>query len=164
MVPMYLLVSWIWLRPLTRSSTVNIFESLWKKGVPPIFIRLLLEVYEKQLANVRWNGVLSNSFSVTNGVRQGAVLSPILYCIFIDGLFTRLRKKKTGCWVNGSHVGIGAYTDDLLLLSPTLNGLQEMTKTFARIMKIPTTLRLTQLRSSKSAKRNALHFLKKERY
>ena len=96
----------------------------WKlveKGIPPIFIRLLLEVYE------RWNGVLSNSFPVTNGVKQGAVLSPILYRI--DGLFTRPRKEKTGCWVNGNYVGIVAYRDYLLLLSPTLNGLQEMTKT-----------------------------------
>ena len=64
---------------------------LWKlveKGVPPIFLRLLLEMYEKQQANVRWNGVLSNSFPVKNGVKQGAVLSPILYCIYIDGLYS----------------------------------------------------------------------------
>ena len=31
--------------------------------------------------------------------------------------------------MNGTYVGIVAYADDLLLLSPTLNGLQEMTKT-----------------------------------
>ena len=65
-----------------------------EKGVPPIFIRLLIEMYEKQQANVRWEGVLSNSFPVTNGVKQGALLSPILYCTYIDGLFTRLRKKE----------------------------------------------------------------------
>ena len=105
------------------------FWKLVEKGIPPIFIRLLLEMYEKQQANVRWNGVLSNPFPVTNGVKQGSVLSPILYCIYIDGLFTRLRKEKTGCWVNGNYVGIVAYADDLLLLSPTINGLQEMTKT-----------------------------------
>ena len=99
----------------------KLFWKLVEKGIPPIFIRLLLEMYEKQQANVRWNGVLSNPFPVTNGVKQGAVLSPILYCIYIDGLFTRLRKEKTGCWVNGNYVGIVAYADDLLLLSPTIN-------------------------------------------
>ena len=52
------------------------FWKLVEKGVPPIFIRLLLEMYEKQQANVRWNGVLSNSFPETNGVKQGVVLSP----------------------------------------------------------------------------------------
>ena len=55
-----------------RHSTL--FWKLVEKGVPPIFIRLLLEMYEKQQANVRWHGVLSNSFPVTNGVKQGAVL------------------------------------------------------------------------------------------
>ena len=64
---------------------------------PPIYIRLPLEMYEKQQANVRWNGVLSNSFPVTNGVKQGTIISPTLYCIYIDGLFTHLWKKKTGC-------------------------------------------------------------------
>ena len=107
----------------------KLFLKLAEKGISPIFIRLLLEMYENQQANVRWNGVISKSFPITNGVKQGAVLSPILYCIYIDGLFTRLRKEKTGCWVNDNYVGIVAYADDLLLLSPSLNGLQEMTKT-----------------------------------
>ena len=101
------------------------FWKLVEKGVPPIVIRLLLEMYENQQATVRWSGVLSNSFPVTNGVKQGAVVSPILYCIYIDGLFTRIREKKTGCWVNDAYVGIVRYADVLLLLSPTLNGLHD---------------------------------------
>ena len=31
--------------------------------------------------------------------------------------------------MNGTYVGIVAYADDLLLLSPSLNGLQEMANT-----------------------------------
>ena len=65
----------------------KLFLKLAEKGISPIFIRLLLEMYEKQQANVRWNGVISKSFPITNGVKQGAVLSPILYCIYIDGLY-----------------------------------------------------------------------------
>ena len=37
-------------------------------------------------------------------------------------------KKRTGCWGEGKFVGILGYTDDLLLISPSLDGLQEMTK------------------------------------
>ena len=86
-------------------------------------------MYEQQQANVRWSNILSKTFPVKNGVKQGAVLSPILYCINIDSLFDLLRKRKTGCWVKGSFVGIIGYADDLLLLSPSLDGLQEMVKT-----------------------------------
>ena len=68
-------------------------------------------------------------FTIRNGVKQGAVLSPILYCLYIDDLYKILRNRKTGCWISGSFVGILGYADDLTLLSPTIDGLQEMVKT-----------------------------------
>ena len=59
-------------------------------------------------------------------MKQGAVLSPRLYCVYTDGLFKLLRKCRSGCWVQGSYVGIVGYADDLLLMSPSIDGLQEM--------------------------------------
>ena len=35
---------------------------------------------------VRWSACISDSFNVTNGVRQGGILSPQLFNIYIDGL------------------------------------------------------------------------------
>ena len=69
---------------------------------------------------------VSKSFRITNGVKQGAVLSAILFCVYIDELITKLRRNKTGCWIDGNFVGIIVYADDIVLLSPTLGGLQEM--------------------------------------
>ena len=51
-----------------------LFEKLLIKGLPEIYIRLLLIMYKKQVANVRWNSSLSQSFIIYNGVKQGAVL------------------------------------------------------------------------------------------
>ena len=65
----------------------KLFQVLLDKGIPPIFIRLLLVMYERQEANVRWDGTLSNKCLIKNGVKQGAVLSPRLYCLYTDGLF-----------------------------------------------------------------------------
>ena len=96
-----------------------LFWKLIDKGIPPIYLRLLLNIYTKQRANVSWNGSLSDTFPIGNGVKQGGVLSPHFYCIYTDDLFTLLRKKKTGCWVEGKFVGILGYADDLLLLSPS---------------------------------------------
>ena len=107
----------------------KLFWKLVDKGIPPIYIRILLIMYEKQQAAVRWNNILSETFPMSNGVKQGAVMSPILYCVYTDCLLKLLRTKKTGCWVNGEYVGIVAYADDLLLLSPTLDGLQDMIRT-----------------------------------
>jgi hypothetical protein len=51
--------------------------------VPPIIIRFLINVYSHQVAYVRWNCCLSDSSVVSNGVRQGEVSSPILFCIYV---------------------------------------------------------------------------------
>ena len=51
----------------------------------------------------------------------------------MNDLFVRLRRKKQGCWVNEDYIGIIGYADDNFLLSPMLDGLQEMLKTCERL-------------------------------
>ena len=104
----------------------SLFWQLIKRDFPPIYIRLILVMYSQQSANVLWNGQTSKDFSIGNGVKQGGVLSPRLFCIYIDGLFKFLRRKKTGCWLHKEFVGILGYADDLLLLAPSRDALQEM--------------------------------------
>jgi hypothetical protein len=82
-----------------------------------------------QFANVRWNGSFSSIFSVKNGVRQGAILSGILYCFYTNNLYIKLRRNVTGCWVNNVFMGIFRYSDNNLLIAPSLDSLQEMLKT-----------------------------------
>ena len=65
---------------------------------------------------------------MTNGVRQGAILSGFAYCFYMNDLFSKLRKNKSGCWVRGTFLGILGYTDDSLLLAPSLDTLQDMLK------------------------------------
>ena len=65
-----------------------------------------MEMYENQIANVKWNGSLSYTFAMKNGVKQGAVLSAVLYWVYMDELFKILRKKRTGCWINSNYIEI----------------------------------------------------------
>ena len=103
-----------------------LFRKLLSAGLPPIFIRVLLFIYTMQYANVRWNGEVSSTFLLSNGVRQGAILSAILYCFYVNDLFKILRNRRAGCWVNDNYHGIIGYSDDSFLLAPTLSALQEM--------------------------------------
>ena len=59
-------------------------------------------------------------------MKQGAVLSAILYCIYVNDLYQLLRKRRYGCWVYGEYAGILGYSDDILLLAPSINALNEM--------------------------------------
>ena len=112
-----------------RVKHSTLFLKLRKEGLPPIIRRFLMSEYKMQIANVKWNGEISTSFKISNGVKQGSVLSSILYCVYMNDLFVLLKKKKSGCWINGEYHGIIGYADDLFLLSPSKSALQEMIKT-----------------------------------
>ena len=107
-----------------RFSTM--FRKIICAGLSLIFVRILIFIYRNQFANVRWNGIFSDFFRMQNGVRQGAILSAIFYCIYMNDLFKILRKNKLGCRVNGEFCGIFGYSDDNFLLAPSLHALQEM--------------------------------------
>ena len=61
-----------------------------------------------------------------NGVRQGAILSPSLFCVYLDTLLTRLRDAGVGCHIGGSFSGPFGYSEDVTLLAPSRQALQVM--------------------------------------
>ena len=60
----------------------------------------------------------SESFGISNGTRQGSVLSPALFSFYLDDLLTELRQLGVGCHVGGLWYGAACYADDLVLLAP----------------------------------------------
>ena len=53
-------------------------------------------------------------------MNQGAVLSPILFTMYIDGLFYELKRAGVGCLINGEFSGACGDADDMVM-SPSLN-------------------------------------------
>ena len=103
-----------------------LFQKMLDANVPPIIVRLLISMYRNQVANVRWKGQFSEDFSIKNGVRQGAVISPILFSFYMDNLFSILKSSGSGCVVGNYYAGCFGYADDLFFLCPSRGGLQEM--------------------------------------
>ena len=106
---------------------LKIFQKL-RQRIPIIFVRIMLVIYIGQRCFVRWNQAESEIFSVQNGVRQGAVLSPLLFSIYVNELIQKLRESGIGCWIGSSYMGIIAYADDLIILAPRRDALQRMVK------------------------------------
>ena len=92
---------------LTKAFDTVRCDGLWKilahLGCPPKFLTILHQPHEVQQGQVKHNGSLSDSFPISNGVKQGCVLAPTLFSIFFsimlreakedlpDGIYTRFR-------------------------------------------------------------------------
>ena len=69
---------------------------------------------------------LSPKFNVSNGVRQGGILSPLFFNLYMDRLSVTLSETKVGCALGKTMVNHLAYADDLVILSPSVKGLQKL--------------------------------------
>jgi hypothetical protein len=109
-----------------RINFGKLFSIMIKKSLPAIVIRMLIDLYTRQELFVSWAGSYSRPIYPQNGVKQGAILSPILFCMYIDELFCHLSSAPYGCRMGNRYLGAMGYADDVILLSPTRKGLQSM--------------------------------------
>ena len=70
--------------------------------------------------------MISNVFYVTNGVRQGGILSPKSFNIYIDGLSNLLNNSLVGGALGGKRINHMLYADDLCIVSLSSAGLQKL--------------------------------------
>ena len=75
---------------------------------------------------VKLVGVRSATFKLTNGTRQGSVLSPVLFAVYLDGFLVQLKTLGVGCHVAGVWFGAVCYADDLILLAPSRTAMAMM--------------------------------------
>ena len=67
---------------------------------------------------------MSEYLSVSNGVKQGGVLSSsMLFSLYIDPLLQKLKQSGVGCHINGNFMGVLSYADDITLICPSIWGL-----------------------------------------
>ena len=104
----------------------TLFTRLIDRGMPDIVVRVIIFVYEEQYAWVKWGGSRSSLFPIVNGTRQGSILSPALFALYVDELLVELRSLGIGCKVAGVFMGAVGFCDDLLLQAPTSDGMQFM--------------------------------------
>ena len=105
-----------------------LFKKLSDRGLPLAVVRFLLSWYSSQECCVRWGSCCSRSFSVSNGVRQGNVLSPLLFALYLDDLLSDLAESGVGCYWGNMFAGCLCYADDIVLLAPCQSALRIMLK------------------------------------
>jgi hypothetical protein len=67
---------------------------------------------------IEWNCITDFS-RISNGVRQGGIISSTLFCAYLDGLSSRLIDARIGCFMGRAFVGVLMYADDKAIIAPT---------------------------------------------
>lgn len=109
-----------------RVHHIKLFNKLSDLDFPAGIIKVLFDWYCKTFTMVRWKNSLSRIVQVRSGIRQGGILSPFLFNIYINSIITALKSADLGCHIDNMFVGCIAYADDIMLLSASVVQLNKM--------------------------------------
>ena len=94
-----------------------------------VLLLCTFSITDTALRNSLSDGVVaSQTFCfVSNGVKQGGILSPHLFNVYMDDLNVNLNKVQIGCLYAGTIMNHMMYADDLCVFLPSVAGLRKLT-------------------------------------
>ena len=93
-------------------------------NLPNKILNIISFMLRNTFVNISCNSVLTDQWKVGNGTRQGGILSPLLFCFYINDALDETSKMSIGCSVGGVRSNIVCYADDVCLLAPSAPALQ----------------------------------------
>ena len=111
-------------------------EKLWvclkNAGVRGRMLEFLLTSYEDNYCEVKVGEMSGGGFLTSVGLRQGCVLSPLLFSLYISGMVVELRGQGRGVKCNGVVVPGLLFADDTALVSEDANSMRESLECMVR--------------------------------
>ena len=103
-----------------------LFLRLLEYGIDGKIYNSIKNLYDDNKSSILLNGVSTDWFNVTSGVRQGDTLSPILFSLFINELAIGIKNLNLGIDIGGKQLSILLYADDIVLMSDSEENLQQI--------------------------------------
>ena len=112
----------------------TIWQLLHHYGIPQSFITLIQQLYEGATCQIIHNSKLTEDFEVRTGVRQGCMLSPMIFLLVVDWVMHQTTKTgKTGIqWSLTQFLEDLDFADDLCLMSQKCQHMQQKTDNLAQ--------------------------------
>ena len=108
---------------------MGMYYELLKSGIDKNIIKLIKNMYDKTSLRLKMNGQVTPPFKTYKGVRQGCILSPRLFNMFINDLPEIFDQHCDPVKLGNIHLQCLMYADDIVILSESQKGLQTcMTK------------------------------------
>jgi hypothetical protein len=104
----------------------GLFVKLYRLGVKGKLWRLLFDAYQGLISAVVLNGFVSNKIHINQSVRQGSVLGPWLYMVYVHDLALSLQTSPHGCNIGQVPCGGILQADDIVITALTPKALQEL--------------------------------------
>jgi len=106
-----------------------LFDKLEQLGISSKMIRALRSLYNNVQSCIKLNGSLTDWFSVNTGLKQGCIISPLLFNIYINELIDAIKALNVGIDIGNEKVCILLYADDVVFLCENEKDLQKMLNT-----------------------------------
>ena len=90
---------------------------------------MIKDWYKDLSTHVHIGSQLSKLFPIERGIRQGSVLSPVLFNLVMDPLLMEVKSRKLGLSVNGLYLGTFAHGDDIRTASTNATDATDQVKT-----------------------------------
>ena len=107
-------------------SHSGLFLKLIDRNVPLCFLLIIMNWYLNMEYNVKWAKAHSKSFRVLCGTKQGGILSPDFFSIYINDLIKILKRMGIGCHLINYFIACLLFADDMSLIAPTREALQRL--------------------------------------
>ena len=112
-----------------------LIDKLLKTSLPKIIVRTIGYMLKNTFADVRFNNGISEKWKINKGSRQGGILSPLLFNFYVKGCIEDIINHDAGCKIGLIKWNVLAYADDIILMAPSLNGLQKLIDTLGESIK-----------------------------
>lgn len=105
----------------------GVLSELMERCAPQRLVRII-----KELLKGNCYSILGNAKSVHGnvGVKQGGVISPLLYNLYVDRIVLQMELTGAGCYYKQRYMGVMLYADDIVLMAPSAPGLQKLINAF----------------------------------
>ena len=101
-----------------------LLEKLKNRGIDGKFFEIIKTIYSNDRAGIKFGDKFSSPFRTNRGVRQGCVLSPLLFNIFLSDIQNVFDHSGDNPIMNYEEISCLIWADDILILSETEQGLQ----------------------------------------
>ncbi len=103
-----------------------LLNRLYDSGVQPHAWTVIKDMYYGLTSRIKWTGDISEAFGISQGVRQGGILSTHLYKLYVNNLLLDLESYNLGKFIGSTYIGCPTCADDVLLIADSSSELQEM--------------------------------------